>query len=52
MDLIGMKGGKVRKPLTQPTDEIKAKLKEELVKLGYEVNALEKVYCFRSVKCE
>ncbi|SIR53686.1 4-hydroxy-tetrahydrodipicolinate synthase [Peribacillus simplex] len=42
MDLIGLKGGKVRKPLTQPTDEIKAKLNEELVKLGYEVKSLTK----------
>jgi 4-hydroxy-tetrahydrodipicolinate synthase len=42
MDLIGMKGGKVRKPLTQPTDEIKAKLQEELIKLGYEVESLDK----------
>ncbi|MGG1400100.1 4-hydroxy-tetrahydrodipicolinate synthase [Bacillus salipaludis] len=42
MDLIGMKGGKVRKPLTQPTDEIKTKIKEELIKLGYEVNSLDK----------
>lgn len=36
MDLIGIKGGKVRKPLTQPTDDMKAKLKEQLNKLGYE----------------
>lgn len=42
MDLIGIKGGKVRKPLTQPTDEIKTKIKEELIKLGYEVNSLDK----------
>jgi 4-hydroxy-tetrahydrodipicolinate synthase len=41
LDLIGIKGGKVRKPLTQPTAEIKSKLKEELEKLGYEVNAAE-----------
>lgn len=39
MDLIGIKGGKVRKPLTQPTDEIKTKIKKELVKLGYEVKS-------------
>jgi len=39
MDLIGIKGGKVRKPLTQPTDEIKTKIKDELVKLGYEVKS-------------
>ncbi|MBZ5748895.1 4-hydroxy-tetrahydrodipicolinate synthase [Metabacillus rhizolycopersici] len=42
MDLIGIKGGKVRKPLTQPTDEIKIQIKEELIKLGYEVNSPEK----------
>ncbi|MCM3570206.1 4-hydroxy-tetrahydrodipicolinate synthase [Neobacillus mesonae] len=41
MDMIGMKGGKVRKPLTQPTDEIKALIKEELIKLGYEVKSLD-----------
>lgn len=40
MDLIGIKGGKVRKPLTQPTEEMKTMLKEELIKLGYEVKAL------------
>ncbi|WP_085991002.1 4-hydroxy-tetrahydrodipicolinate synthase [Oceanobacillus senegalensis] len=38
LDLIGRKGGIVRKPLTQPTYEMKAKLKEELEKLGYNVN--------------
>jgi 4-hydroxy-tetrahydrodipicolinate synthase len=43
MDLIGIKGGKVRKPLTQPTEEIKAQLKEELTKLGYEVTLLSRV---------
>ena len=42
MDLIGIKGGKVRKPLTQPTEEIKTKIKEELIKLGYEVSELDK----------
>ncbi|MBF6632486.1 MAG: 4-hydroxy-tetrahydrodipicolinate synthase [Planococcus sp. (in: Bacteria)] len=42
LDLIGIKGGKVRKPLTQPTEEIKSKLKDELEKLGYTVNAVEK----------
>ncbi|MFA1712867.1 4-hydroxy-tetrahydrodipicolinate synthase [Peribacillus frigoritolerans] len=40
MDLIGIKGGKVRKPLTQPTEEMKTMLKEQLIKLGYEVKAL------------
>lgn len=38
LDLIGIKGGRVRKPLTQPTDELKAKMKEQLLKLGYSVN--------------
>ncbi|UOF90973.1 4-hydroxy-tetrahydrodipicolinate synthase [Fodinisporobacter ferrooxydans] len=42
MDMIGMKGGKVRKPLTQPTDEIKTKIEEELIKLGYKVKSLNK----------
>lgn len=37
LDMIGIKGGKVRKPLTQPTDELKAKMKAELIKLGYSV---------------
>jgi len=37
MDMIGIKGGKVRKPLTQPTDELKAKMKEQLIKIGYSV---------------
>jgi len=38
MDMIGMKGGRVRKPLTQPTAELKALMKEQLVKLGYSVS--------------
>lgn len=42
LDMIGIKGGKVRKPLTQPTDEIKAKLREELLRLGYEVASFQK----------
>lgn len=37
LDMIGIKGGRVRAPLTQPTDELKAKMKEQLVKLGYSV---------------
>lgn len=37
MDMLGMKGGKVRKPLTQPTDGLKARMKEQLVKIGYSV---------------
>lgn len=37
LDLIGIKGGKVRKPLTQPTDDLKARMKAQLVKLGYDV---------------
>ncbi|KAA9031151.1 4-hydroxy-tetrahydrodipicolinate synthase [Niallia endozanthoxylica] len=40
MDMIGIKGGKVRKPLTQPTEDLKALIAEQLVKLGYEVNSL------------
>ncbi|WP_227937648.1 4-hydroxy-tetrahydrodipicolinate synthase [Alkalihalobacillus deserti] len=42
LDMIGIKGGKVRKPLTQPNDEIKAMIKEQLIKLGYEVESLNK----------
>ncbi|WP_066048645.1 4-hydroxy-tetrahydrodipicolinate synthase [Robertmurraya korlensis] len=41
MDLIGIKGGKVRKPLTQPTEELIAQIKGELIKLGYEVKSQE-----------
>lgn len=37
LDLIGLKGGKLRKPLTQPTAEMRAKMKEQLIKLGYSV---------------
>lgn len=37
LDMIGIKGGKVRKPLTQPTEELKALMKAELIKLGYDV---------------
>ncbi|MFZ5969116.1 MAG: 4-hydroxy-tetrahydrodipicolinate synthase [Bacillota bacterium] len=37
MDMIGIKGGRVRKPLTQPTDALKAKMKAELIKIGYSV---------------
>lgn len=34
IDMIGLKGGKVRKPLTEATDDLKSKLKEQLAKLG------------------
>lgn len=37
LDMIGIKGGRVRKPLTQPTDDLKARMKEQLIKLGYSV---------------
>lgn len=37
MDAIGLPGGPVRKPLTQPTDAMRAAMKAELVKLGYSV---------------
>lgn len=37
LDLIGIKGGIVRKPLTQPTEELKAMMREQLVRLGYKV---------------
>ncbi|RLL43817.1 4-hydroxy-tetrahydrodipicolinate synthase [Oceanobacillus piezotolerans] len=42
LDLVGIKGGKVRKPLTQPTDDIKLRIKEELTKLGYKVKEQDK----------
>ena len=37
MDAIGMPGGVVRKPLSQPTDAMRAKMKAELKKIGYAV---------------
>jgi len=37
LDAIGMPGGIVRKPLTQPSDEMRRKMREELKKLGYDV---------------
>ena len=37
LDAIGLPGGPVRKPLVQPTDAMRAAMKAELVKLGYEV---------------
>ena len=37
LDAIGLPGGVVRKPLTQPTDGLRARMKEELKKLGYDV---------------
>lgn len=37
LDAIGLPGGIVRKPLTQPSDALRAAMKEELRKLGYQV---------------
>ena len=37
LDAIGLPGGIVRKPLVQPTDAMRAKMREELQKLGYSV---------------
>lgn len=37
LDAIGLPGGIVRKPLTQPSDGLRAAMKEELKKLGYHV---------------
>jgi 4-hydroxy-tetrahydrodipicolinate synthase len=37
LEMIGLIDGKLRKPLTQPTDELKEKMKAELIKLGYDV---------------
>jgi 4-hydroxy-tetrahydrodipicolinate synthase len=42
MDMIGLPGGKVRKPLTQPNDELKKLMREQLVKIGYDVKELVK----------
>lgn len=38
LDALGLPGGIVRKPLTQPSDEIRAKMKQELEKIGYTVS--------------
>ena len=35
LDAVGLPGGPVRKPLPQPTDSIRRRMKEELAKLGY-----------------
>lgn len=37
LDLIGLPGGIVRKPLTQTSDDTKTKLKEGLINLGYAI---------------
>lgn len=37
LDAIGLPGGIVRKPLVQPTDGLRAAMREELKKLGYAV---------------
>lgn len=37
LDAIGLPGGIVRKPLVQPSDGLRAQIKEELKKLGYTV---------------
>ncbi len=37
LDIIGLPGGIVRKPLVQPTDKMRTAMKEELRKLGYAV---------------
>lgn len=37
LDAIGLPGGIVRKPLTQPSDGLRKRMKEELKKLGYSV---------------
>lgn len=37
LDAIGLPGGIVRKPLVQPSDGLRASMKEELKKLGYDV---------------
>ena len=35
LDAVGLPGGPVRKPLPQPTDSIRRRMKEELSKIGY-----------------
>lgn len=37
MNLIGIPGGCVRKPLVEPSDKLKKAMKEELIKLGYKL---------------
>lgn len=37
LDAIGLPGGIVRKPLTQPTAALRERMKDELSRLGYEV---------------
>lgn len=37
LDCLGLPGGIVRKPLTQPSDELRATMKKLLSELGYEV---------------
>lgn len=37
LDMIGIKGGRVRSPLTQPTDSLKKLMKHQLETLGYEL---------------
>lgn len=37
LDLIGRKGGIVRKSLIRPTEEIVERIREELVNIGYDV---------------
>jgi 4-hydroxy-tetrahydrodipicolinate synthase len=37
LDMIGIKGGKVRKPLTQPSADLKADMRAQLLELGYSV---------------
>ncbi len=38
MELLGISGGCVRKPLVQPSDELKANMKKELQKIGYTID--------------
>ncbi|MDO4545032.1 MAG: 4-hydroxy-tetrahydrodipicolinate synthase [Bacillota bacterium] len=37
LDALGLPGGIVRKPLTQPSDEMRATMKKELKRIGYTV---------------
>lgn len=39
LDCIGLPGGRVRDPLTQPSDELRAKMRELLKGIGYDVVA-------------
>jgi 4-hydroxy-tetrahydrodipicolinate synthase len=40
MDMIGIKGGRVRKPLTQPSDKVREAIGLELQNIGYSIRGM------------